>query len=886
MATVADALPLQGPNGETLHSKTDDVPNHKEGDTKTSGASNGAKITHDLSTSSSTVDDKTKENAKINDKETSTPATAADNGASKDGSKDTGAKTVGQKSVPSTTNQRASSSNGTIKRTEEEEKLRKRLHAKREEDRLRDLIKRKRDSFRKSIDNGSSGDKLDIDVKGKNGDEEGIVAENSKVDGEIEKLDGNGNGAVIETSTNGKNDRNDHEKSNGHHHRDRRESHDDRNNRRGHHPHSDRHRHDRRPPYGHHPPPVRNGRDVRSGVPPQPTRGPYNHDFYDSRRPPPPPHHPPFPPPYHERGRDGHRGRPPRGGDDVDPFGRHRRFAAGPDHPLNSSHGNKGASINDPRRRRSLSPSVSNEAGYHRKRSRSRSRSVSTSDSSRSASSYSRSSDEESSRRGRSRHKHRRSSSSRSKSPSTTSSVSDTKENKEVDDDIEEDPIEYSKDQRTVFVTQLVMRTTVKDLSKFFKHHGIKVNEIELLRDRRSGQHKGSAYAELKRMIDVKKALELSGQAPTFQRFPILIKESEAERNLPASAVSIAPLTTAVAANNSAVGISPALVATMQQQLQKQAMKIKLPPLKDANGQLIQAQKVYVGNLEVNVVTAQHLQLLFAPFGTLTEVQLQNGKGFAFLQFYDPKEAALAIQTMAGQVLAGRPMKTGWATNPVISINGVAVVTSNEFPSDAAVRVQNAYQILAQLTLATVVSPLSTTVPYIGTNTTVATAIPTVADARASLAATVTNLNTSMIHHTTPVTVPANVPTIGGSSTGIAVDPMKIGNVDNPSRHVLVHNMFNKDEETDIGWENDLREEFIEECGKYGTIINVIVVSREAGGKIYTSFSDVTGAQTCARSLAGRWFDRRQLRVEYVTDEQVKAIEKAYPMLPAASSTN
>jgi RNA-binding protein 23/39 len=88
--------------------------------------------------------------------------------------------------------------------------------------------------------------------------------------------------------------------------------------------------------------------------------------------------------------------------------------------------------------------------------------------------------------------------------------------------------------------------------------------------------------------------------------------------------------------------------------------------------------------------------------------------------------------------------------------------------------------------------------------------------------------------------------------------------------------MFNKDEETDVGWENDLRDEFIEECSKYGTIVNVVVVSREVGGKIFASFTEVTGAQTCARSLAGRWFDRKQLRVEYATDAQVKLIEIEY----------
>ena len=899
MTTIkAGALP-----GGTAESNIDDDVPKQEGDvTGTSSASTGGTVSNDLRNNSNAVTDKTRENVVV--KKGGVSTASAISGNLTDGSIDNGVRTEGPKSAPSTANYPSASSNGNMKRTEDEEKLRKRLHAKREEDRLRDLIKRKRDSLRKSTANGSSGETHEMDDEGKK-DKELHVTKKSNAVVESGKNGVNGSDAS-ETDKDGKQEgftrdveMNDQEKSNGHrhrrHHRDYRESNDNMYDRHGHRPPSDRHRHDRRPSYGHQPPPVRNGnghsRDVRPGVVHPPSRGPYNQNFYDNRRSPAPPH-PPYPPPYHERGRDDHRGRPPRGGDDVDPFGRQRRFSGGPDHPLNNKHGN---STNDSRYRRSPSSSANGDAGYHHKRGRSRSRSVSSSGSSRSASSYSRSSDEESSRHVRHRQKHRRSSSSsrssrgsdgssvsRSKSPSTSSYVSDSKENKDVENDVEEDPIEYSKDQRTVFVTQLVMRTTVKDLSKFFKHHGIKVNEIELLRDRRTGQHKGSAYAELKRMIDVKKVLDLSGQAPTFQRFPILIKESEAERNLVPSAVSIAPLTNMVIPNIPAAGINPALIATMQQQLQKQAMKIKLPPLKDANGQLIQSQKVYVGNLEVNVVTAQHLQLLFAPFGTLTEVQLQNGKGFAFLQFYDPKEAALAIQTMAGQILAGRPMKTGWATNPVISINGIAVVTSNEFPSDAAVRVQNAYQILAQLTLATAVTPVSAAVPYVAANSTFATPVPTVADARASLAASAANNNASTMYPTAAAAIPATaLPTYSGFNS--VVDPMKIGNLDNPSRHVLVHNMFNKDEETDVGWENDLREEFIEECGKYGTIINVTVVCREGGGKVYTSFSDVTGAQTCARSLAGRWFDRRQLRVEYVTDEQVKAIEKEYPMSTAAN---
>ena len=43
-------------------------------------------------------------------------------------------------------------------------------------------------------------------------------------------------------------------------------------------------------------------------------------------------------------------------------------------------------------------------------------------------------------------------------------------------------------------------------------------------------------------------------------------------------------------------------------------------------------------------------------------------------------------------------------------------------------------------------------------------------------------------------------------------------------------------------------------------------MSKEVGGKIYASFETVEGAKACAENLAGRWFDKRQLKVEFVSD--------------------
>ena len=46
-------------------------------------------------------------------------------------------------------------------------------------------------------------------------------------------------------------------------------------------------------------------------------------------------------------------------------------------------------------------------------------------------------------------------------------------------------------------------------------------------------------------------------------------------------------------------------------------------------------------------------------------------------------------------------------------------------------------------------------------------------------------------------------------------------------------------------------------------------MSAEPGGRIYASFGSEDGAAKCAAALAGRWFDKRQLRVEFVDEGDV-----------------
>merc|ERR1711981_1338129 len=223
------------------------------------------------------------------------------------------------------------------------------------------------------------------------------------------------------------------------------------------------------------------------------------------------------------------------------------------------------------------------------------------------------------------------------------------------------------------------MRADERVIKRFFrKRCGVRINDVILLRDRRTGRHKGCAYVELARIDDVERAVAISGETPDFQRFPVLVKASEAEKNYDGS---------------QPVGISE--------------MRGIIPGQPVCSGptafleKRVEAQKVYVGSIDRNV-TQSHLYAIFSQFGQLDKVLLQvdtatgQSKGFSFLTFKCPKVANLAIQVMAGQVIAGRPLRTGWA-NMNTTVPGLEEVTSNEFPDDALQCIRKAHMVLMQL---------------------------------------------------------------------------------------------------------------------------------------------------------------------------------------------
>jgi RNA-binding protein 39 len=57
----------------------------------------------------------------------------------------------------------------------------------------------------------------------------------------------------------------------------------------------------------------------------------------------------------------------------------------------------------------------------------------------------------------------------------------------------------FTKEQRTVLVSQLVMKDDEREITRYFsKKLGFKVRAMILLCDKRTGKHKGPAYVDLR----------------------------------------------------------------------------------------------------------------------------------------------------------------------------------------------------------------------------------------------------------------------------------------------------------------------------------------------------------------------------------------------------
>ncbi|CAG8518753.1 1287_t:CDS:10 [Paraglomus brasilianum] len=222
--------------------------------------------------------------------------------------------------------------------------------------------------------------------------------------------------------------------------------------------------------------------------------------------------------------------------------------------------------------------------------------------------------------------------------------------------------------------------------------------------------------------------------------------------------------------------------------------------------------RLYVGSVHFNL-TEDDLRQVFEPFGPLEFVNLHKdpetgrSRGFAFIQYKNPEDAKQALEKMNGFELAGRTIKVGLVTD---KSNGMNLNLDDGDVAGLALNAQSRVELMQKL-------------------------------AR----------DTDLI---TPTTVSAP-----------AEPPRPIQPRVNPTRCVLLKNMFKPEEETEPNWAEELEEDVKNECMRYGPLVHVSV-DKDSAGDIYMKFDSITSAQNAVNGLNGRWFGGNQISAVFIPD--------------------
>ncbi|RIA97040.1 hypothetical protein C1645_732744 [Glomus cerebriforme] len=222
--------------------------------------------------------------------------------------------------------------------------------------------------------------------------------------------------------------------------------------------------------------------------------------------------------------------------------------------------------------------------------------------------------------------------------------------------------------------------------------------------------------------------------------------------------------------------------------------------------------RLYVGSVHFNL-TEDDLRQVFEPFGPLEFVNLHKdpetgrSRGFAFIQYKNPEDAKQALEKMNGFELAGRTIKVGLVTD---KSNGMNLNLDDGDVAGLALNAQSRVELMQKLARDTdLIAPTATPVQ---------------------------------------------------SEPPRPVQPRV-----NPTRCVLLKNMFNPEEETESNWAEELEEDVKGECVKYGPVVH-ISVDKESAGDIYMKFDSVSSAQAAVNGLNGRWFGGNQISAVFILD--------------------
>ncbi|KAF8115750.1 hypothetical protein N665_0025s0202 [Sinapis alba] len=337
-----------------------------------------------------------------------------------------------------------------------------------------------------------------------------------------------------------------------------------------------------------------------------------------------------------------------------------------------------------------------------------------------------------------------------------------------------------------------------------------KVRDVRLIMDRNSRRSKGVGYIEFYHVMSVPMAIAMSGHM--FLGQPVMVKPSEAEKNLAQS-------------NTTTVGVG-------------------------GTGPI--DRKLYVGNLHYNMTELQVRQI-FEQFGPIELVQmpydLVSGqcKGYGFIQFAQFEHSKAAQTALNGKLeIAGRTIKVSFVSEHIGTQD--ANPKSADFDDDdgggLALNAQTRVQLMQKLdrtgVAANIVGPFG---------------VPALNGTALNQPGMNPGFSTSVLPTTA---IPAFV-----------TEP-----VGQPSQCLLLKNMFDPATETELDFDEEIKEDVDQECSKYGQV-NHIYVDKNSAGFVYLRFDSVQAAAAAQRAMHMRWFAQKMISATFMPPHEYEAKAKA-----------
>ncbi|KAM1137052.1 hypothetical protein ACFX2B_034694 [Malus domestica] len=400
------------------------------------------------------------------------------------------------------------------------------------------------------------------------------------------------------------------------------------------------------------------------------------------------------------------------------------------------------------------------------------------------------------------------------------------KDKKEEGTEPEADP---ERDQRTVFAYQICLKADERDVYEYFSRAG-KVRDVRLIMDRNSRRSKGVGYIEFYDAMSVPMAIALSGQPLLGQ--PVMVKPSEAEKNLVQSTTSV------VTGPGGMIG-----------------------PYSGG------ARRLYVGNLHSNI-KEDDLRQVFGAFGPVELVQLpldetNNCKGFGFVQFARLEDARNSLSLNGQLEIAGRVIKVSAVTDQA----GMQDLGANagDFDDDEggglSLNARSRAMLMQKLdrsgTAPSIAGPLGT---------------PAVNSAGVSLPMAPILGAAPVVSSLVPPI--ASIPGFAGLGVaGLQIPTATLPSVDTigvPSECLLLKNMFDPTAESEPNFDLDIKDDVQDECSKYGTLKH-IYVDKNTAGHVYLRFENTQAAISARHVLHGRWFAGKMIEATFMLPQTYEA---------------